>query len=232
MSQSAKTIKIGCLLVAAGVLLGVSAHAGERSKATPYDNPNGDYESIFRLMHPPQLTIRGFDGTPAMQILFVPSAPSYAPGPFQPALEAHALAPNTRWLQIVTIDDPAPKHERPGDRLFDRERPWSLTDTPTELRQKGIPFYPPARDGDFMDNPTYWGEDIATHRRSWMAQLFLVRVEGTSVQAIAGLEWGYAIDALGVLMPKSLRVLAPTDWELYRAELAKNYPAWQFPESR
>jgi hypothetical protein len=225
-------MKIGCILMGTGILAGAFVRAGEVPKTTPYSNPNGDYESIFRLMRPPRLAIRGFAGSPAMEVFFVPSAPSYAPGPFQPALAAHSLSPKTRWLQIVTIDCPAPQHEGSGDRLFGRERPWSLVDTPAGQRREGSPFYPPTHDGDFIDNPVYWGDDIATNRRSWVAQLFLVRVDGTSVQAIAGLEWGFAFDALGVLMPKSLRVLGPSDWEVYRRELAKEYPAWQFPERR
>lgn len=166
-----------------------------------------------------------------MDILFVPSAPNSAPGPLQPALSAHSRYQNTRWLQVVTIDIPAPKFEGPGHRLFGRERPWSFTDTSTEQRKEGIPFYSPNRDGDFIDNPTYWGDDISTRRRSWVAHLFLVRVEGTSVHAIAGLEWGFTFDELGILMPKPLRVLSLPEWESYRTDLAKEYPAWQFPES-
>lgn len=225
-------MKITRLLLFTAFLVSISACRDEAPKATPYFNPKGDYESIFRLMHPPQVHVSGFDGSPAMDIWFVSSAPNSAPGPLQPALKAHSRLQNTRWLQIVTIDIPFPNLEGTGNFLFGRKQPWSFTDTTSDQRKKGVPFYTPNREGDFVDNPTYWGNDIGNHRRSWVAHLFLVLVEGTSVQAIAGLEWGFAIDGLGVLMPKPLRVLSPADWESYRTELAKEYASWKFPLSR
>ena len=225
-------MKISFILLAMLILAFDHGRADDAPKATPYFNPNGDYESIFRLMRPPQVAVRGFDGSPAMDIVFVPSAPNFAPGPLQPALAACARSQDTRWLQVVTIDIPAPKPEGAGHRLFGRERPWSFTDTSTEQRKEGIPFYNSNRDGYFIDNPTYWGPDISTRRRSWVAHLFLVRVEGTSIHAIAGLEWGFGFDDLDILMPKPLRVLSLPDWESYRTDLAKEYPAWHFPERR
>lgn len=220
------------LLFSMAILASLSGCKNEAPQATPYFNPKGDYDSIFRLLSPPRVPVRGFDGSPAMEIRFVPSAPNFAPGPLQPALAAHSLSKDTRWLQIVTIDIPAPNPEGAGNCLFGRKRPWSFTDTHPDQRKEGIPFYSPNRDGDFIDNPTYWGNDISAHRHSWVAHLFLVRVEGTSVHPIAGLEWGFGIDELGVLMPKPLRVLSISNWESYRAELAKEYPAWQFPAGR
>lgn len=225
-------MKTAHILLAVLLLTANSGLTEDAPKATPFNNPNGDCESIFRLMRPPRATVRGFDGAAAMDILFVPSAPDFAPGPLQPALAAHSRSQDTRWLQIVTIDIPSPKLEGSGHALFGRKRPWSFTDTTTDHRREGIPFYTPNREGDFLDNPTYWGNDISTNRRSWIAHLFLVRVEGTSIHAIAGLEWGFGFDELGVLMPKPLRVLSLSDWKSYLTELAKEYPTWQFPETQ
>ena len=224
-------IRVATLVAMATAL--VSAHADDLPKASPYHNPFGTYAAIFEVMHPPRVTVRGFDGTPAMEVRYVPSAPSFAAGPLQPALTARTLVAQTRWLQIVTVDIQAPpKLEGAGARLFGRDQPWSMTDTHAEDRKAGSPFYTPTRDGDFLDNPTFMGteNEFPVRRKSWVAELFLVRVEGTSVQPIAGLQWGFGFDELGFLIPKPPRVLTRADWETYRTELIKEYPAWSFPE--
>lgn len=215
------------------ILASLSGCSHRTPVATPYYNPDGDYDAIFRKLSPPAISVLGFDGKPVMDIRYVPSAPDFAPGPLQPALKAHSCSAGTRWIQVVTIDIPAPVQSGAGNLLFGRKRPWSFTDTSPDQRTKGVPFYSPNQDDvDFIDNPTYWGGDISKDRRSWVAHLFLVQVQGTSVRPLAGLEWGFGVDELGVLMPRPLRLLPVSTWESYRVEFAKEYSAWKFHQAQ
>ena len=195
---------------------------------TKYSNPDGELPRALAELNPQPIHVSNSDQQPIFFYRYIPSAPEYAIGPFQPIMYAKALIPDLNWIQIVRIDKDPEITEGRDLRIWWTDTSWELVDSTPAQRLSGRPFYSEHCSDEFWDNPCYWGPDPYLYRRTWLASLFAVSTVGSRILFHAGISWGFKTLPSRQIVPLETAKLTRESWNTCRDKIKPLYPTWSF----
>lgn len=121
---------------------------------------------------------------------------------------AEGYAAELGWIQVVWMNDVV------------------IVDRAPQLLDTGFPYVTFGLRPEFFDAPSTTEPTVRWRARTFLTatpDLLMTKV----IEPVVGFTWGYDLDG-GRVDPVDLAIVGADDWELARAELSRELPAWAF----